>query len=461
MHAAIPSALSLMLATFLPPSDTDRITLLRVDPEAKGARLFLTSNRPDGPAADFVGGLLANATKGPRTTGKKAARFAFPLDRDGDGIDEVAFVIERTKAKDGPLELIVHRAPQGTSGKLKKTVLRVKKGGIGHASGAEAVTAVGAADLDGDSRDELLIVTTSAGGAQSFAAYVLPEKKKAKSLPSPLATAGVAGSASDAIVSLFGADADGDGADELVLLRRTPAGDRIEVREAPVGSAATLPSPIASTTTVLPPATFSNDSVAAIAPFGDGEPHLLLAQTGPGDAARLVVHALPDGLGQAIGAPLLSDVTLGLPTVGAPLFAAFATRGEAEKSPLEKLTGGWRLTLAGVPPTEGPAPTYGPIDAIALLDGTTLTLVDGEGSPVDADLSAVDFPSGPVTFANSEVTYPLAGDQSVTLTFGASTLEVIDGTYHIHGASGVPVGVVLDDEGEEVGPIVSWTWERK
>ncbi len=213
-----------------------------------------------------------------RYAGATPVRVAFSADLDGDLSDEI--VVLRESVAGGRYSLSVHRAPVGSQN-VSHPTLRTAKDAIGSKPTFGAIIAADGIDLDGDFRDEIVVVRQVESGSQRLEVYALPSpnanSKKTKTtaiskaeLGAPFASYLDLGSdPKDAIVDLAAVDMDGDGKEEIALLRRTLDGAQsIEVIPAP-RIVADLP-PITFGTLALPASTGPVLELEATDVDGDG-----------------------------------------------------------------------------------------------------------------------------------------------------------------------------------------------
>jgi len=417
--------IAMLLSASVASGAEDWIGLIRINEARRSNPLFLHVHAADGPVDAFVGTAKAGVSRLGKLRGSRPVHSIFPADWDGDGVDELLVVRERRKKQDGPLDLSVHRRPADLHSRLGPKLASSVKRDLGYASGPERVTALGAADTDGDGRDELLTVRAGLSDTLSLEIRRLPSGRR-REMGDALASCADLGS--DRIVSLFGADLFGDAADELVLLRRDGLGrDRLEVFDAPATAVLDLGAPLASYPDVTPAAPFQNLSAGR---FHSDDLHpngLLLVQSSEGGAERLLAFALPQTVGAVLGAPIRSDDQPGAPVTGAPIFASFAITPPLDLGSL--LDGPWLFRIAwseddggGDFPHWGPAPEF---PAVAWVDGSRLILDILSGPKLIGQIQDINWPNVTIQFPTTDVNFVFP-DGTGTATFSLGTAQLTE-----------------------------------
>lgn len=254
--------------SFAQVSSEDDVTLIRANTGPKSSPLSTWRYTNDGPGTDFVGTLTASdlKIKAAGTGGKKPVRWAFPADWDGDGTDELVVIRELTKKKDKRLELRVYPSPASIFDNIDKILAKSKGSDFGVAAGPGKVVAVGAIDINGDGQDEVMVVREHPWGARFLEIRNLPSGKKAQ-MGNPIATdinfGGQAGLTE--IIEIWGSDVADGGADEIVILSRSAGGaDKVLVYAAPLTLFADSGPPIATFDTADAPTGFLNVAAGRI-----------------------------------------------------------------------------------------------------------------------------------------------------------------------------------------------------
>ena len=431
----------------------DRIGLIRVNDNRSGGPLFLHDHAADGPPEAFVGTIQTSISRLKKTKGAKPVRYAFPADWNGNGVDELVLVREWRNQSDRRLDLRVDSAPEELFDRLGPKLASSSKRDLGFAVGPERVVALGAADTDGDGRDELVTIRAGLSGTLSLDIRRYPAGRK-RSMGAPIASDLDLGI--DPVLSLFGVDLVGDAAEELVLLRRDSKGvDRLEILSSPSAPLWDTGPPIASLTNVTAAAPFENLSAARFQPDELGPNRLLLVQRAPGGGERLAVHALPQTVGEALGAALLRDDQPGALTSGTTLFGAFSMGGTPTIRPdLDALNGAWRFGINMNPLTPGGPSVTVVVPAVATVNGLTLTINVLQGPTLVGSIQNVNWPTATIQFPSTPSTFVLPdGSGSAIFSVGTTLLsEWFPGIMRIDTDCGGPTGIC----GTVVDPSGNW-----
>lgn len=296
----------LPLVCLAPHAVAEEVALLRMNPDRSGKPLQLSLHHAEVGTEEFVGALTADDRKLFKAGGSRPVRHAFSADIDGNGKEELVLVRENRK-KGGRLDLVVIRPPKQPGGKTGAKLASTKKGDLGLAVGDGRITALGAGDVDGDGRDELLIARRFDSGRTAVEVREFPPGVNRRMGP-PIASDPDVGPAGDVeLISLAGVNADQDPLDEIAALFR-PIGqpDRLLVFDPPALPDSDIDPPIAEDADVSV-ADGSNLSIAPIDPEEDGgEGVLILREMDDGSQRIDVFSALFDG---DLGAPTSSDPT--------------------------------------------------------------------------------------------------------------------------------------------------------
>lgn len=420
-------------------------------------------------------------------TGKKPLRFSFTADWDGDQHDEIVAVRERADQADHRLELFVYREPKTSGGNTGKALASSFKSQIGVAAGEDRVVAMGPIDVDGDGVDEVAEVRESPTGEQSLYLLDLPQKPKGKIAP-PFAFDLAFGHAdTDATVSLFGIDVDGDGKEELVALRRGSGADRLLVFEPPSSIYGDAGLPIASDLDVAAGDGAINLSASRMR-LGSSGPHgvLFLRQDGSG-AERLEGYELPAGLGGDIGSALVQQASLAVPGFELPVVAAHVARhGSKPLEQWEYFVGAWEMRyrvqfqdLQGtiIEQTVGPFPGFtGTVSGENFL---TIRFPNGTTEPAFGDTMQAAFstelgsllqfhvPDNPlpatlIYYASQDSQIVTAGD-TIVVTYPVGVVDYVGDDPVLRGAGppGTTIGEVLAPNGDLHAVIVEFELTKK
>ena len=308
---------ALLLGLLLSVSTPERLALIRVDPGGSVKKPLDLEIRPvTGQAADCVDGIVAGDRSFLKAAGGKPLRFAFALDLDGDGTDEIGAVREHRHRPDRRMELRVYRPPSRANGSTGAPLARSRRDSLGRGKGNGRLAGIGSIDRDGDGRDDLLTVRQWSGGRQSLEIRTPPRSGK-KAVGPVLASITSFGTPSgDSVVGLFGSDVDGDGADDVVSVRRDVFGlHQVLVHRQPSGPDEPAGTLVASAPDLLPYVSFQGTAVLGAQRAdleGDGQDELLLLLEHPyaPHSRWLALFRLPTFVGEDLGMPILVDWTV-------------------------------------------------------------------------------------------------------------------------------------------------------
>lgn len=390
---------ALLLTLLLSVSPQERLALIRLDPSGNpGKSLDLLIRAGTGAAADCLGQTTASDLSFLKVKGGRPLRFAFALDLDGDGLDELGSVREHVRRSDRRMELGVYRSPHGVNGSTGKPLARSRGDSLGRGKGSGRVHAIGALDQDGDGADELLVVRRWNDGRQSVEIRTPPRRGKKRVGPVLTSLEQFATSESDDVIGLFGTDTHGDGGDEIVSVRRDAFGShQVLVHRAPLAAGQPTGTLLASAPDLLPQPVFRKTTVLGahrVDLEGDGTDELLVLLERPESpfARWLAVFPIPTYLVQDLGMPLLYDITLsGESQDRATLFVASLRVGEE----LPDLTGTFDMHLLAYSNGGGGSPAFsewvGPFPGMTIeRHGDSLKL----GHPGGPDLGGPLSPRG-------------------------------------------------------------------
>ncbi len=418
----------------------DRVSLLRVNQNQKSAPLSLWMYQNDGPAADFCGAFCLSDAKIAKTQGMRPARHYFPADFDGDGVDELMLVRERAAASDHGLQLRVYRMPDYIWGDTGKPLLSTKKNGLGSATGDLRVVLVGAIELGGGDADELLVVRERLNGEQVLEIRNLPAGQGEPSGPPIRSDQTFGHAALDNNVAVAGVDSQGDGVEEIAVIRRAPGGqESLLLFKPPAGPYGETGEPLASYDEVTAPAGWSNVALGRIRMEENKPERVILTQATAGGASRILVYPLPSAVGQTLPAPSSLDETPGHHGPEKPLVAAFGFRDNPEPLPSgPTLNGAFKLAFTYALKAGDDASwtgTIGPFyGATAQLVGSTnwTLAMDTAGTVLQGVLKGGLKSGSTITFTGSptislEVTHQSeianVGDV-IVITYGKATLSI-------------------------------------
>lgn len=303
----------------------DEVGLLRVDPLGKNSPVGIELYSQSIGGSDALSALTKSDSKIGKLLGKKVVWTAFGFDYSGDGNDEILIATEATTDPVRPLSIKVHPAPMSPGGDLGAPIATLKTGSFALA-GYGRVVAMCAIDFDQDSRDELCVVRAPMPPIfeHRLEIFDFPTGSN-KKIGALLASDWTFGSLVEDVVAVSAADANYDGIDELVVLRRdSSANESIEViapPKFPIGESTTL----TSDTTILAPDFAPIEAAVAFQRNGPLGFQIGLLRRGADGAARLDVHALAAG-GGGIGAPIATEGPLDGSGVGLPIVGLLSIR---------------------------------------------------------------------------------------------------------------------------------------
>ncbi|MBI4879076.1 MAG: hypothetical protein HY812_05365 [Planctomycetes bacterium] len=335
--------LPLLLAGAVP----DDVVLIRIDPDKAQKQLWVDVHRPSTEAGKIYGTLDASDHKFEKAGGKKPVRHVFAAQWDGAGLEELVVVREHKKKADRRLELRVYGWPAVVGGNTGAVLAKSSGADLGSAAGDGRIVALGPIDADGDHKDEVMVVREALDGRQWFEIRALPAGKN-KLMGAPLLSDQTFGQAgSDATVSLFGSDVDGDEQQDIVALRRgTGVPDRLLVFHLPAQVNGETGEPFRSDLDVSPADLGQIQGIWRQRSDLTEKHRALFLIEGPAGAQRLELCDLPPAVGSDIGAPLLAHGDMKVSGATIPVFGAFGARdGVAPPEPWELFQGEWQASF--------------------------------------------------------------------------------------------------------------------
>ncbi len=458
-------ALVACLALFQLPV-ADHVVLIHTDVTTKKRPMLLHSHSASGTATNFVGGIDASNTHVGRANGKHRIVAVLAADRDGDDVDELVVVRTRKNKPGAPLELRVHRMPTKIGDPLR-TPLASAKQDVGIVSGDGAAIRFCAADLDGDGIDELLVVRAFDDGRRSLEVRRLPAVRNGR-LGAPLHVVPQVGTAGvDDPISLCGLERVGPYPDEIAVLRRGAAGDRVVLHDPFVDDGSGIGAPWTSYIDVTASDGEVNESISGLR-FAEPSsgwmqpPACLLFHRRRSDGtSRLDVFPAPVSADQTLGAPLMSDATPGIAMAQAPVFAAIGAKVAVQHPQNGEFEGSWLLSMFRAPPFTsayiGPDVDLEPVIVSATLAGDAVIFHVASGETFRGTPAVTDFPNGSVVF--DAATFPHPDDpthDTVTVHFGTADLDrsEFDDQLRIHGDCGGDCGAEFDAAQQQIGVLV-------
>ncbi len=426
----------LALAPFLLVGAGDPVVELRVDLQTSDGKQAVVAYQPAGTFEDALGVPVATDLKFEKAAGNKPTRFVFPADWDGDGSDEIVTVRRETSKKLGPdLRVRIYEPPVTIDANAKLSASSTKAT-LGTDDGDGAILQVGALDLDGDGKDEAFVIRQWSDGSQSLEIRRFPSGKN-KKVKKPIASDPTFGEANvDGNRAACGADVDGDGKHELVVIRRGLTGpDRLLVFTPPTTVDGETGDPIRSDEDITPSDGGTNVHLARMDRDGDGKDELALIRQATLGPKRLEVVGPPPGVATELGAIEFLEPNLVVSGDPHDVRAVFGLRGytAVPPKPPADLSGQYVATfmheVLGTPEQVHPSGTL-----TAIMSGTntfsimlpTFNVLNGTYSQADA---TIDFDAFGTVFKLDD----LATGNKYWLDFSAGSVTVNEGTLTISG----------------------------
>lgn len=345
----LPSLASLVFSALIGQNTEDNITLVRANAANAKQPMSVWSYQNTGPTTDFFG-ILNQCTakvKGIGLGGNNPVRFAFPANLDGDEDDEVVFLRESKQSHQ--LQLFAYRRPVKIWDKLGKPFAKSKANDIGKATGQGAIVAAGALDYDGDGDDELMVLRDLTF-SRTLEIRAMPQGVN-KPMGNPFASDIDFGgqSLNEEVLALFGVDTDGDGQDEIgVLTRISGSVERLLIYDSPASLFADAGAPIASYDDLEAPSGFLTVAAGRIFLLPEARQFVVLTRHNADTQEELVsVYALPEDPGDPLPAPVLNDATPGFVDPESPIVTAFGLRFNPPPPPPPPpdINGGFTVTF--------------------------------------------------------------------------------------------------------------------
>ncbi len=380
MHHRLSTVAPALLASSLVSAGAfanDEIALVRIEAGVAESPQILRIHRAPGTESNLLGPALASDESLGKALGSTPVRFVFAGDADGDGADEIYEVRVKQTSSGKDLRLKGYAPPavyDGSLGKPVATSLAFSLGKVGKPNGASKIVAIGAGDHDDDGADEALVIVNSAAspGKQSLEVRPLPLGPKGSMATVLASLIDIDAGLDTTILAVCGGDANGDGEEEIVVLKQRTTGTNIEVYAPPqaVGETAQL---IASTTNLPALLGFAPTAMCRMRYDGDFADEIGVVLTNAAGTGRFTVYDLPTTVLQPPGTPHFDDVTFDPSTDGLTTAFAFALRGYSFAEPLENVAGTWSATLDHTVPG-GPESLVLDHSIFAQQAGSVLTL---------------------------------------------------------------------------------------
>ena len=331
----IMSVSSLILILLLGlTSDGNPTVVVRADHSRSEWPQSLLAFLPAGELQGTLGQPVASDLSFERAGGNHPTLHVFSADIEGDGSDEIVLARMKQYRSDTDLQVRIYEPPLVTDGSTGKYVASSKQRTLGSPVGDGRILLMGALDLEGDGKDECFVIREWGGGAQI---RKLPRKRGHGKMKQVLAMDAAFGLINlDPNVSATGADVNGDGVSELVVLRRAVPGgvDRLLVFEPPTTLDGDTGAPILSDEDITPSGNGTNLGISRTDIDGDGRDELILRRQYPLQGSQaLEVYAFPDSVNGEIGAPLFVDPHFIPPGSNASVPAVFGLRGYTARPP--------------------------------------------------------------------------------------------------------------------------------
>jgi hypothetical protein len=316
----------------------NEIGVVRVDATVSASPVSVEFLSTASGGAGFLGATVAEIPKIGKAGGKKPIRYVFACDWDGDGEHEVVVVRERIADPKRRLEVKAYRAPGNADTKLGKLVGSLDSKLL-TATGFSRVTALGAFDRNGDGKDELVVVRAAGAGEQRLEIYAIPDGKD-KPLAAPVASDWTFGLLSDEIIALDRAPSTTASGENLVVVIRTPNEARVRILKSPSGAIAESVVLASDESFVAADGAVVEDAFTYSSSSGNPSRLALLIRAADG-SARLDSFALPTSSVGDLGPVLASDPALDTPGVTDPLLEVFSIAREkvATSEPWKDLVG--------------------------------------------------------------------------------------------------------------------------
>lgn len=299
----LPLALFLALA----PAGGDPVVEVRADLGQNGWPQQVRAYEPALTHANTLGEPVASDLKFEKAAGKKPTIMVFPADWDGDGTDELVTVRVQQVKDVLDLRLRVYRPPLTLDGNTGKPLASSSKLTLGSPLGEGRIVLMGAADVAGNDKDRPFAIREWSGGPQSLEVLGFPKKVDKPMKEAVASDASFGDASSDANRAACGADVDGDGRDEIVVIRAAPGGvDRLLVFRPPEGLLGETGDPIRSDLDITPGDGGQNVGIGRIDVEGDGQDELALRRLHPLTGQRLEIVRFPAEEGGEISAPLFT-----------------------------------------------------------------------------------------------------------------------------------------------------------
>ncbi len=375
--------------------------------------------------------------------GSQPIRHVFSMDIQGNGTDEIGVVREQLN-KGGRYVLSFHSVPATPYASVSTPCEAKKLASLGSAKTAGTIVAIDGVDVNGDFRDEIVIVRTTESGEQRIEIYAPPGMSGLLAAPfTSYAAAGSVGSSE--IVDAVGCDYDGNSIEEIALHRRSLAGDTIEIVPAPSIVADHLGSPLLTF-----PIDQESESRLLVTTLDDDESDdlLLWSPILDGTSAITPLWTSKGGVKSA-SAPLKSFATNDAFPIAAPLMIRGATTKAPFGSPAisTSLNSELEFGFCHVVPSNGyyggsNTTEVGPIVAKSQFDATTGILTMQFANAAAPIVGKLEPGFTKVALSKNVIEFPLTTGGKLHVVLQSLTVVKLGGTIAIQGtySSGSWVG---------------------
>jgi hypothetical protein len=235
-------------------------------------------------------------------------------DSDGDGVGNAceAYVSVIREDLSGKQGLLVYNAPAGLSSDTEPALATDRN--FGNSGGGSNIIAMACADTDGDGADEIAVIRQRSGGSQRLEIYNPPEGVGADSgdpIASDLSFGNLNTNSNN--IAMAGVDIDGDGTDEIAVVREKQTGKQgLFVFDAPQTVGGETGGAIATDRSFG----FSGTGRNIILMTGldindDGVSEIAVIMERSSGRQRLEIYDAPQFAGDETGDPIASDLTFG------------------------------------------------------------------------------------------------------------------------------------------------------
>jgi hypothetical protein len=230
-------------------------------------------------------------------------------DTDGDGVDEIAIIRQRSGGKQ---RLEIYESPHGVGGYTGEPI--ASDPSFGNLNSDKNNIAIAGLDMDGDGTNEIAVLREKQSGRQGLFIFNAPQSPGGDTGP-PIATDRSFGFSSTGknIIAMTGLDINGDGTDEIaVIMQRASGQQRLEIYNCPQSLGGETGDPIARDLT-FGHSNSNRDNIAltSVDIDDDGIDEIAVVRQRPGGGQRLEIYNAPQGVDGETGPAVASDLTFG------------------------------------------------------------------------------------------------------------------------------------------------------